>query len=349
MTGRSPGADRAYRDTLNRVLALSARDQLALHDYLRLHLAGEVGEETEADRQLRLRREALDAIEATAEYLGLGKDQVPTTKQFDQAAKELGSPWRSGQIIEAFGRWNNAKAAYRGRRVPETAAQRSLRRGVAGRERSYEEYFEGVRIWLRSKPASTRRQDYAAFRHEYNDKLADGERPLVSLWLLTSELGLRWKQVLAIVRGELDVEQAWRERKGEPRRSSSWGDLVSANEAAAILNLPHSRFRLVAQRRGFPLQAVRLGSARAWRRADIEGYAAGERNKFKTRRAEDLQAQIVDAHELRRRLGVNQKVLTRRLRRQQHHLVPEPEGRLGGWIYYWRRYKVERWFKRRSE
>lgn len=363
MSRRPVAAQRAYRDVLQRALNLPTRDQLALYEFLLSYLAGHIGEETAANRQLRLRDEALATIERVAKHLGLPDGEAPRVTDFNRACRELGIPWRSHHVIRAFGRWNNAKNAYGGRRVPETASQRSLRRATAGRKRTHEEYFEGVRIWLQARPASTRRGDYAAFRAEYNAKLPAGQRPLVGVWMLTAELGLGWDQVLAIARGEKTVEQAWREReagtdkrssgagaeqattRSSGRRKAPWDELVSAREAAAMLGLAHSQFDDHSRRRSFPLPAARLGSARVWRRVDIETYRDGG-TRFRTKRENELQGEIMDAHEVRRRLGIDQKLLTLRLRREQYHLVPKPTGRVGGWIYYWRRRDAERWFER---
>lgn len=165
--------------------------------------------------------------------------------------------------------------------------------------------------------------------------------------MLTTDRGLRWSQVLGISQGEMAIEQALAEHAGQASKAA-WGDLVSPGEAAALIGVTYGRFAQVSHGRDFPLPVARIGPARVWRRSDIRMYRDGG-TKFKTRVENELQAKLMDSHEIRRRLGIGQKLLTGRLTDRRWHLIPEPAGRVGGSIYYWKRSDAERWFKQNEK
>src|SRR4051794_1315812 len=120
MSNRHQIAERPFRKALRQILDLPLGEQLRLYEKLETFLADKVGRECKIDQELRARIEALAAMEKAAEHLGLRPEGPAKVKDFDRAWIELGSEWRAGQVIEAFGRWNNAKAALAGQRVPLT-------------------------------------------------------------------------------------------------------------------------------------------------------------------------------------------------------------------------------------
>ena len=67
----SPRARVEVEAAMRRIHDLSTSEQLKVFLLLRDYLANTVGEETAADKQIRERAEALDAMQKVAEYLGL--------------------------------------------------------------------------------------------------------------------------------------------------------------------------------------------------------------------------------------------------------------------------------------
>lgn len=150
------------------IFELPMQDQHRLHVALGRTLEGPAGEESQRDRELRLRVEAADAMKAAADALGLLDGTAPTTKQYKEAA-------RNAELLMTFGavyavcenRWEIATDFYEGRTVPLTAAQRSLRRVVLGSERTHVPALECVRQFLaQTPPEATAVRDYKAWAAE---------------------------------------------------------------------------------------------------------------------------------------------------------------------------------------
>jgi hypothetical protein len=122
---------------LARVLDLPEAEQLKVQHGLTEALGGRLGKETARAKQTRLRYEALEALRAAAQHLGLPPGQAPTTTEFKKAASEANLPMTFNAVYEAFEKsWETATRIYRGEKVPATAAQRAARRAILGRNRT---------------------------------------------------------------------------------------------------------------------------------------------------------------------------------------------------------------------
>src|SRR5271169_4411009 len=87
---------------LARALDLPQAEQLKIHKALSDCLGGQLGQETERARQARARVEALEALGAAAEHLGLPDGQAPTVPEYKQAAKETKLPMTFSAVYRAF-------------------------------------------------------------------------------------------------------------------------------------------------------------------------------------------------------------------------------------------------------
>src|SRR5262249_23533543 len=129
-----PSGPRDLRDlhaALRRFYQLPQRLQLEFFDIAHEYLELGVGVETRVSRELQARRDALAAMVRAAEHLRLADNEAPIGTQYDAAADALGLMPRH-EIITAYQRWRNAQRALTGGWVPETPAQRALRRATSG-------------------------------------------------------------------------------------------------------------------------------------------------------------------------------------------------------------------------
>lgn len=146
----SPGPDAKpeRQEALRRFFALPLKEQLAAFAEIREYLGEGVGAESELDRAVRAKHEALEALQAAQAHLAKSArvaDDAPLRKQlYEAAASELGLTVSSSRVIRVFGTWRSAQQALLGD-VPESAAQRRLRLRAAGRKRSHEDYLASIR------------------------------------------------------------------------------------------------------------------------------------------------------------------------------------------------------------
>jgi len=84
--------DAEWQAVLRRVLDLAQDDQLRVHAALTENLSGRLGRESEREKQVRLRGEALEAMRAAALHLGLPNGQAPSVQEYKQAARENSLP-----------------------------------------------------------------------------------------------------------------------------------------------------------------------------------------------------------------------------------------------------------------
>lgn len=343
MGRRSLKQKEVYDAVWHQALELPVVDQLELYRDLREYLGGKVGQETDSDRQLRLRGQALDALKQIVDDLGIEADQL-TVSRADEAWRAIGSKWRSGQVIKAWGTWNTVKSALQGRAVPLTSAQRGLVAATGGRRaRTDAERLRGIQLWLKTKPKSKAVKRYREFRNEYNETLAEGERPLIAGETLMAQLGLRWAQIIAVSQGEFSLEEARRQSAPqEPKPGVNWGDLVGRAETLEILDLSKGNFEHRARRPDFPLPAAMIKRWRLWRRADIKSYAAGKRADWITEAENELQGHILDLPQLCQRLDLTGSQFRRRFEAQDWSAIPPPDGRVST-SFWWRRDRVEAW------
>lgn len=106
--------DRELEAFMQRFYKLRDADKVRAHKSIRDHLGDRVGEEGRRDEIIRLRTEALEALSAVRDYLGLPKDQAPTKAAFDREAKTVAPEWTAG-----------LPAPRDGRHGPRTGARRT--------------------------------------------------------------------------------------------------------------------------------------------------------------------------------------------------------------------------------
>jgi hypothetical protein len=336
-----------WQTVLRRVLDLAAADQLRVLHALSESLGGELWRESERARQARVRHEALEAMRVAGKHLQLPDGQAPTIPEFKRAARETKLPMSFGAVYGAFDeRWDLASRYYRGERIPETAAQRAMRRRYLGRRDGVREApLAGVRLFLAQKPppAATRAGDYEAWAREFNEDPPDGYgRITENPWHISTMLGLGWERILQVAGGGKELAQAQREEL--TATLSEAGPLVGHRLASQILGLsPHARH---AKQPSYPQPVVCLGASNwLWLRSDIEGYAAGRRDFTHERDA--LQGQYLDSRQLGQLLGgISGEAVRSRLAAELWERVPRPAGKAGK-HHYWSRADVERWLAER--
>jgi hypothetical protein len=333
---------------LVRVLALPEREQLEIHEALSASLGGRLGRETERARQARLRREALAAMRAAAEHLDLPETQAPTIPEYKRAASEASLPLTFNAVYRAFEEsWEIATRFYLGEEVPATAAQRSARRAILGRNRTDKEApLSGVRLFLAQDPppVSTTRADYYEWARERNETLAPGELRVIELGdSIRTVLRTGWERCLAVARDEMTLEEAQALTLSE--QLSEAGPLVGHHLASWYLGLsPHGRH---AKRPGYPQPVVCLGTTNwLWLLTDIEAFKRGKRDFAHEQGA--LQDTYIDAHDLAALLHLGTTRLKGRLEREDGattktwERLPKPTGRAGKGLF-WDRAYAQRW------
>src|SRR5262249_54045270 len=132
---------------LARTLQMPQADQLEFLTSLLAFLREGSGVEPRIDVEIQRKVEAVAELREVAAVLGMSPGEL-RVQRCDWHWRATGSPWRSGRVIKAFGRWSNAVAAASGAHVPGTPGQRALARAATGRiGRTEEEYVEGVHLW----------------------------------------------------------------------------------------------------------------------------------------------------------------------------------------------------------
>ena len=337
--------DRSEReDVMRRVWALPERDRLAIHKTLSEYLAQGGAAETEADRQVRLRIEALDAMQRAAEHLGLPEGKAPSGPQYDEAQAALGLLKRN-KVIRAYGRWENACNALTGGWVPETPAQRALRESTSGRRRNAVAYLEGIRRWLKESGGSSPTvRNYDAYRKAHNAATAEGALPLVTSGAILSAFpGLRWPEIVAGAQEGHDLTALVQQRGNGSLARVPSGSLVGAKEVAAVLGERRQGVAARAGRPGFPHPVARVSGNRAWIVDDIRAHAQGK--QFPERHENGMQARVIDSNELAAMLGTSADMVRTWLSKGDMRRLPPPEESRVGAQYYWLREKVEGWLR----
>jgi len=339
---RSP----ALRDVLRRFFELSTTEQLVAHQEIRQHLAAGTWVDSEEERVIDRKAEALEALKQAASelrrrgQLDLGK--APTAKQFDEAAITSGSEWRSGQVIRAFGSWRNAKRALLGGSVRESPAQARARARRVGRTRSHEEPIEAVRLWLATEPEAFRLVDYAAFVAEANKKRAktSPSKPLPSWQAVEGSLRLGWEAILGVARGEKTLEEAQQSQRSQLLEGLTDKSLVGTDVALLVLDVQTCNLSQAIKRDDFPQPVAKVGRNRAWMLGDLKKYRDKER--VPRRRELALQEKVLDAPALASAMGIALDYLRTLLSRERWDRVPKPAGRVGQ-NHYWLRQDIKQW------
>jgi hypothetical protein len=331
---------------MRRIHGLSTSEQLKVFLHLRAYLGDAVGEETEADKEIRERGEALDAMRKVAEHLGLPPGVPPKNAAYKKVPKDVAPEWSATRVGDVWGRYRTAERAYRGERVPESPGQRSHRRGHSGKARAGETYFAGVRQWLETEPASVTTKDYDGFARDYNAKVLAGRQPgprLVLSGAVGQGTALGWYDVVAVARRDAEFERLQRQRV-EERLEANGGPLgvIAVGTVALILGCNKSEVTN-ARVRGdaFPVAVLNLGRTHAWVADDVRAHRDGK--PYPRRAPGAMQHLVMGAEELADRLGYTADSL-RVARHNKATSVPQEDGRIGQTLY-WLRANVDAWEK----
>ena len=327
---------------MRHIYRLPVREQLMVFKALREYLGSEVGEETIFDKEIRERQGALEALRRVADHWHLPEGEAPTTTQHKQAPSEVTDGWSVTRVGQAWGRYRFAQQALRGEAIPETVAQRSLRRSTSGRERGRESYLSGVRQWLETNPASRGTPDYDDYARQHNSDVLSGGEELVIVGskAVVAGLGLRWADVLRFCEdgGDYDAIRAEAQRE---HLAKDYGPLklISSEGVGHMLGRSSSTVLYLHKRGTLPEPVLVLAGRRGWFIKDIEAFAAGR--PVPVRREDELRPRVMSTEEVAVLLGLSHGSL-RSMLHQKTRTVPAPDGRLGPY-HYWMRAKTERW------
>jgi hypothetical protein len=250
-------------------------------------------------------QEGLAVLEAAVTQLELPAGVAPTARAFNGTEAARAAGWNSTRVARVFGRWNFALDRLRGKPQRQSAAQRAAERAARrGVHREREDYLRGLRLWLASEPPSFTTCDYDAWRNEYNEKLADGELPLVSYSMLRKAFRSSWADLIEVARGNLSIAEAEAHTRPSPlaRVEGSHG-LIGFAEVRELLGLSITAARAATRRPGFPPPAythLRGPRQRLWRRGEVEAFIAGD----STAESASLQHEYLDAHQVAEALGL---------------------------------------------
>jgi transcriptional regulator with XRE-family HTH domain/predicted DNA-binding transcriptional regulator AlpA len=341
---RRPVADRELEEALRRALDLSLAERLRLFEKLRADLAGDLGDETEADRQIRQRAEALAALHQAAELLGTAEGEAPTISDYNRAAAAHGLGVTSAQIREAFGRWETAKAALVGEPIPATPFQRAVRRAIGG-PREFETYIEAVRHWLASAPISEQPKDYDEWRaHENDRRVPSGQLPLPSYQTLRRATMASWADILAVARGQKTLVQAQNDNLGFDVASVGPGTLVVTNGVAQLLGVTNDGLKDLERRESFPQPITRVGLHKLWLLSDVLSYR--DDLAFPARERFQMMDAYLSLEQVAETIGRSQDAVRNYAWRQDWRQVP-PTVEVIGRVLAWDRAVVEDWLTNR--
>jgi predicted DNA-binding transcriptional regulator AlpA len=330
-------------DVMRRMYMLSPRDQLEVHRVLGTHLGGKLDGETEFVKQVRERRESLEAMKRVAKHLGLTSGVAPTVTQYREAWADVADEWSSAHVIRAWGRYRLAEQAYRGERIPLTAAQTSLQRYSAGSAHGFEPPLVGVRQWLATNPPTVRASDYNNYVKEHNDQRVYGKAQgpaLIQASAVGRSLGLWWQDVLRVARDDAAAEplQARYEKEQLEADAGTLG-IIGTTTIRLILNKSRSGVYCTQQHDNFPKPVIKVSGNYGWMLADIIAYREGQ--CFPCRERLTMQYLIMGCREIAEQLGLTRGGV-RAAVRANSPTIPRPDGRLAG-AHYWLKKNVDAW------
>lgn len=222
------------------------------------------------------RAETIDHLRQAALHLDIS-DRPLRKKEYEQASREIDvMGWN--KIHRIWGSFAVPAAVAAGLKPPQTSRQRDFARKYLPLQRRFrhEECFSAVRRWLATEPFTETATGYDDFVLEYNALLDEGEPTLPRLAYLHDSLGLRFHEIVAIVRGERAPEEVIKEsREDEPLRGPY--DLVMARTIALLGGTTVWSARQLVRRSDFPTAALIKSGWSMWIREEVVAYLAGER------------------------------------------------------------------------
>lgn len=333
---------RARQDILLRFRELSSwEDQYETYEVIQGYFFHS-GRGSEALRELRGRAECVKALQRVAEHLGMAEGEAPAVEEYERARKELRMGLSAATIIRRWEVWREVAKAARGERVSMTARQRAHFHAAIKRKPAREEWLEGVREWLGSRPPTLQMRDYRAWAEERNESKAG--LPLVpSAESIRMSLGIPWKTVVKVARRDISLADAQRLRL-KALKAEGCG-FVSTCAIALLHGVSTHQAKHLVKEKGFPAFAFKVYTQRVWHLRDIEAHMAGE--PFPKRSQGEMQAQAMASKDVRELCGLTDEKLRDAVKRRLP-IIPRPAGRVTG-HHYWLRSAVEEWAAENSE
>ncbi|MEJ7567433.1 MAG: hypothetical protein WKF41_04125 [Gaiellaceae bacterium] len=322
---------------MQRFLALAPADQLRAYERMREYL-GAAAKETKADREIRERIEALDAIGLVARRLELPAGKAPSAGDFNSTARQVAPAWNTTRVGRAWETWRFACEIYTGKRPRPSARQSSLRSTYSGRRRSAEEPLTALRLWLATSPPRERGLDYDRWADERNASRREGDLAMPRIKSICATLLIEWAEMMRVAKGEITAEEG-RLRTFKHRTDFNRGphEFVSTGWIAHRFGLSSEQAGVLTHKPDFPRHVLTLGVTRVWLRDDVEAFARGR--EVPVRRPNELQHLYLGTVEVGRLLGVRPSSL-----HNPAVIAPELTGRVGS-KWYWLRAEVEQWLR----
>ena len=315
------------------VFELSEVDQLELAATLARYIPSRELEAVAADKERRRRLESLTCLRQVADKVG----HPPTTAEYREVAAELGLDWSWQQIQRLWG-WSRALEALESGHAPWTAAERSFRRKHTRRRRSRREPTEAVKLWMEGKPEATNRQDYDDWAREHNYRLEDGDLPVPRAGTVINSLGLRWREVLLLARGDRERDELLEGKERKNKGDWSRGErLISVTTIGVMSGRAASTANLLLNEYGCPAHVATFSGRRAWLFDEIARYLEDE--EVPSHAENNLQDKYMTAEEFFSAVGF----VT--FNRHRKPVEVEPHGKVAG-MHYWLRAEVEEWVRK---
>jgi predicted DNA-binding transcriptional regulator AlpA len=319
--GRSRGHDsRQLTEVLRRILALSSREQLIVFE----RLGDAIGAEYERPtvEQVRARRmvEALHAIKAAYDAVGLGYEEPLSSTAFNDINRRFGLGWHTSRVHRAWGSWGRAKSVWlngSGERGPGALAARLSLRRLNTRHRDPE---DSVAMWLASRPEHRSMRAYDAWVRSANQRLGRDELKHIASAGVSAAMNRSFPRAVEDVRiGAIRDRDAGRfVTVGRYRFATMHGvgHLLGCATASAG--------RLAREERDFPAWVARVGDQLLWLVEDVEAYRSGGRSE---RHEGELQHAVLDMRTMAEILGVSSEAVRQRVAKGSH-AIPRPCGGL---------------------
>jgi hypothetical protein len=339
-----PSPRQEVNEAIARALVLSDLGKFELLGVLLSDLSVELDETSQAQRLVLERKEALEAMLAVSEYLGLPADEAPTTTQFNQGARELELDWSSARVIRLWERWTLAQSAFKGERRINSPVSRRLRRHWGRYRIDHADYVSGVKDWLRSRPEAETRGAYDDYAEVFNATKAADRKTVVRSATIQRDLRLRWPSVVAVARGQLSIREARQAELAELMPAKSENAILGLAGVIRLLNRSRDAVRRLADESPhFPTPVAHIRGRRAWLYEDLKRYKRGYASPARVE--DELQYLYLDALELQARLDLRPLRFKALLDAQRWGQIPRPDGAVVRGVPYWKREKVDSWIE----
>jgi hypothetical protein len=325
--------DEQRRAVLRASVELPSADQMQVAQFVGDYMAADRGgeKETDAERQVRQRTQALADIARAAEWLELASGTAPTATAYRQAAKALElTPF--SQILSTYVVWDEAKRDFLGQWRHSSPAQRRLRREAQLNRTQVRTVMASLRLWLdEEQPVDDGLTAYSEWATAHNRTAttpADGVRhPKAML----ASSGLGWRDLIAVAREELTLDEACELRIERDLEAAGPLWLIASATVALILRIDRKAVYRLAATHAFPAPAATVGDRRLWDADDVLAFRRSDDRPEREPGWRQHELRTVDhvaAH-----FGVS-PITLRDWRKGRIARVPPISGRAGGVIWW---------------